>query len=176
MLSYHLLSPPKLSHTVRQLRHLRRQRLWSKAQWLWGDTTETWLLVAQLRKMPFYQFNSFTGRLKPSTNFQPLYPIVSEDARCSRLVHENSSTWWLDVDMFLFEDIAKLHVSLLLRNHRCSCFFLEYCPCSRSSICSLSDLIIECRVAIRPCHVRTCVHVTSLSDSLASTQCYNDVD
>ncbi|XP_011637489.1 uncharacterized protein LOC105427460 isoform X1 [Pogonomyrmex barbatus] len=25
--------------------------------------------------MPFYQFNSFTGRLKPSTNFQPLYPI-----------------------------------------------------------------------------------------------------
>ncbi|XP_077276275.1 uncharacterized protein LOC143905041 isoform X1 [Temnothorax americanus] len=25
--------------------------------------------------MPFYQFNSFTGRLKPSTNLQPLYPI-----------------------------------------------------------------------------------------------------
>ncbi|XP_012062726.1 PREDICTED: uncharacterized protein LOC105626025 isoform X2 [Atta cephalotes] len=25
--------------------------------------------------MPFYQYNSFTGKLKPSTNFQPLYPI-----------------------------------------------------------------------------------------------------
>ncbi|XP_011175365.1 uncharacterized protein LOC105207538 [Solenopsis invicta] len=25
--------------------------------------------------MRFYQFNSFTGRLKPSTSFQPLYPI-----------------------------------------------------------------------------------------------------
>ncbi|XP_012535270.1 uncharacterized protein LOC105836052 [Monomorium pharaonis] len=25
--------------------------------------------------MPFFQFNSFTGRLKPSTSFQPLYPI-----------------------------------------------------------------------------------------------------
>ncbi|XP_018368819.1 PREDICTED: uncharacterized protein LOC108764910 isoform X3 [Trachymyrmex cornetzi] len=28
--------------------------------------------------MPFYQYNSFTGKLKPSTNFQPLYPIKSE--------------------------------------------------------------------------------------------------
>ncbi|CAL1677910.1 unnamed protein product [Lasius platythorax] len=28
--------------------------------------------------MPFYQFNSFTGRLKPSANFQPLYPLRSE--------------------------------------------------------------------------------------------------
>ncbi|XP_015108903.1 uncharacterized protein LOC107035822 [Diachasma alloeum] len=25
--------------------------------------------------MPFYQFNHFTGRLKNSTNLQPLYPI-----------------------------------------------------------------------------------------------------
>ncbi|XP_011314739.1 uncharacterized protein [Fopius arisanus] len=25
--------------------------------------------------MPFYQFNQFTGRLKNSTNLQPLYPI-----------------------------------------------------------------------------------------------------
>ncbi|XP_011878475.1 PREDICTED: uncharacterized protein LOC105567859 isoform X2 [Vollenhovia emeryi] len=28
--------------------------------------------------MPFYQYNSFTGRLKPSGNLQPLYPIKSE--------------------------------------------------------------------------------------------------
>lgn len=32
-------------------------------------------------KMPFYQFNSFTGRLKPSTNLQPFYPVVSVDTR-----------------------------------------------------------------------------------------------
>ncbi|XP_012222344.1 uncharacterized protein COX7AL2 [Linepithema humile] len=25
--------------------------------------------------MPFYKYNSFTGSIKPSTNFQPLYPI-----------------------------------------------------------------------------------------------------
>ncbi|XP_050449998.1 uncharacterized protein LOC126850751 isoform X1 [Cataglyphis hispanica] len=25
--------------------------------------------------MPFYQYNSFTGRIKPSTSFQPLYPL-----------------------------------------------------------------------------------------------------
>ncbi|XP_011702134.1 PREDICTED: uncharacterized protein LOC105458491 [Wasmannia auropunctata] len=25
--------------------------------------------------MPFYQYNSFTGKLKPSVNFQPLYPL-----------------------------------------------------------------------------------------------------
>ncbi|XP_029667675.1 uncharacterized protein LOC115238209 [Formica exsecta] len=25
--------------------------------------------------MPFYQYNSFTGRIKPSTNFQPFYPL-----------------------------------------------------------------------------------------------------
>ncbi|GAB1863251.1 Cytochrome c oxidase subunit 7A-related protein, mitochondrial [Camponotus japonicus] len=25
--------------------------------------------------MPFYQYNSFTGRIKPSANFQPLYPL-----------------------------------------------------------------------------------------------------
>ncbi|XP_032665964.1 uncharacterized protein LOC116841748 isoform X2 [Odontomachus brunneus] len=29
-------------------------------------------------KMPFYQFNSFTGSLKPSTNFQPFFPIKTE--------------------------------------------------------------------------------------------------
>ncbi|XP_011252145.1 uncharacterized protein LOC105248832 isoform X2 [Camponotus floridanus] len=28
--------------------------------------------------MPFYQYNSFTGRIKPSANFQPLYPLRTE--------------------------------------------------------------------------------------------------
>ncbi|XP_070149892.1 uncharacterized protein [Polyergus mexicanus] len=28
--------------------------------------------------MPFYQYNSFTGRIKPSTNFQPFYPLRTE--------------------------------------------------------------------------------------------------
>ncbi|XP_072753408.1 uncharacterized protein [Anoplolepis gracilipes] len=27
--------------------------------------------------MPFYQYNSFTGSIKPSTNFQPLFPLSS---------------------------------------------------------------------------------------------------
>jgi len=42
------------------------------------------VIVVQCRlyncKMPFYQFNSFTGRLRPIVNrLQPLYPIVSEN-------------------------------------------------------------------------------------------------
>ncbi|XP_020287728.1 uncharacterized protein LOC109856633 isoform X2 [Pseudomyrmex gracilis] len=28
--------------------------------------------------MPFYRFNSLTGRLKSSTHFQPLYPLKAE--------------------------------------------------------------------------------------------------